>query len=114
MENKKTFAEAAQDYLTYIKADYIAYSLRVVKPENKHSVQYHAESIQRFQLELNPGRKYTKVVVNDNGRRVHSFLDKDGNIWKSAGWKAPALNFVRGNIFDPKSWVGRVHWTSAY
>lgn len=113
MENKKTFAEATQDYLAYIKADYAAYSLRGVKEGDTFSAEYHKKAVEQFQLSVTSGPKYSRVVVSDPGRRVHSFLDKDGNIWKAAGWKAPALNFIRGNIFKPETWVGRVQWTSA-
>ena len=50
------------------------------------------------------GRKYARIVKNDQlsgSRSVHTFVDLDnGNILKSGGWKAPAPNGVRGNIFD--------------
>ena len=50
------------------------------------------------------GRKYARVVKNDqlNGSRsVHTFVNMlNGDILKSGGWKAPAPNGVRGNIFD--------------
>ena len=50
------------------------------------------------------GRKYARVVKVDqlNGSRsVHTFVNLDnGDILKSGGWKAPAPNGVRGNIFD--------------
>jgi len=49
------------------------------------------------------GRKYARVVKNDQlngGRSVHTFVNLDnGDILKSGGWKAPAPNGVRGNIF---------------
>ena len=50
------------------------------------------------------GRKYIKVatVCGSNGSRsVYCFVRaEDGAILKPATWKAPALNFTRGNIFD--------------
>ena len=50
------------------------------------------------------GTKYARVVKVDqlNGSRsVHTFVNLDnGDILKSGGWKAPAPNGVRGNIFD--------------
>ena len=39
------------------------------------------------------GVKYTRVIQTSGGgisRSVYCFLDKDGNIYKAASWKAPA------------------------
>ena len=47
------------------------------------------------------GKKYARVV-HENGvqRSVHTFVNMiNGDILKSGGWKAPAPNGVRGNIF---------------
>ena len=50
------------------------------------------------------GKKYARIVKNDQlngGRSVHTFVNLlNGDILKSGGWKAPAPNGVRGNIFD--------------
>lgn len=51
------------------------------------------------------GRKYIKVAVrgpqDKHGGSVYCFVRAaDGAILKAATWKAPALNFTRGNIFD--------------
>lgn len=68
----------------------------------------------KFGVEFEPGSKYVKVVKISSGgsRSVHSFVEKaNGNIWKAASWKAPAKNFARGNIFDAKTYAGRLAWT---
>ena len=56
----------------------------------------------KFRADL--GNKYARVIKVDqlNGSRsVHTFVNLDnGDILKSGGWKAPAPNGVRGNIFD--------------
>ena len=47
------------------------------------------------------GKKYARVV-HENGvqRSVHTFVNMiNGDILKSGGWKTPAPNGVRGNIF---------------
>ena len=52
------------------------------------------------------GRKYVHIISkDDNQRSSHSWVminDDDkfkrGDILKSAGWKAPARNFKRGNV----------------
>jgi len=50
------------------------------------------------------GRKYIKVATRGPGGyggSVFCFVRAvDGAILKAATWKAPALNFTRGNIFD--------------
>jgi hypothetical protein len=55
-------------------------------------------------LKLYVGGKYYKVAKRGDGPNNESvwfFVDKEeGNIWKPAGWKAPAKNFPRGNILS--------------
>lgn len=63
------------------------------------------------------GTKYIHVIMEDNQRSSHSWIVmkpdnkfKFGDILKSAGWKAPARNFARGNIlegnFNHIRWMG--------
>ena len=70
-----------------------------------------------LQLTYYMGKKYVKVVTNES---VCAFVvactnDKKfqyGDILKPAGWKTPARNFARGNIFDPvERRFARVRWT---
>ena len=56
------------------------------------------------------GSKNAKIIKQErvNGdvhnRSVHCFIDRNnGNILKAAGWKAPAPNGVRGNIFTSEN-----------
>ena len=62
-------------------------------------------------VHLNPqvyiagGRKYIKVATrgpqDNHGGSVYCFVRAaDGAILKAVTWKAPALNFARGSIFD--------------
>ncbi len=49
------------------------------------------------------GKKYLRVwkgEKNNTSKSAYCFVDKEGNILKANGWKAPAKNFSRGNIFD--------------
>jgi len=75
--------------------------------------EYHAS------LHYYMGNKYVKVCTNES---VCAFVvactnDKKfqyGDILKPAGWKTPARNFARGNIFDPENErFARVRWTGA-
>jgi len=68
----------------------------------------------KFGIEFETGSKYVKIVSISGGgsRSVHCFVEKaNGNILRAASWKAPARNFVRGNVFDQKSYIDRVRWT---
>lgn len=57
------------------------------------------------------GQKYIKIISNDLERggyntSVWGFINKanpkfnEGDILKAAGWRTPALNKARGNLFD--------------
>ena len=55
------------------------------------------------------GQKYIKIISNDRdglNTSVWGFINKsnsnfkEGDILKAAGWRAPALNKARGNLFD--------------
>lgn len=78
-----------------------------------YEARYENPNGERFTVEFDEGNKYVKVVsVSWGSRSVHSFVDKKtGDIWKAASWKAPAKNFVRGNVYDSKTYLPRVSWT---
>jgi hypothetical protein len=101
MTNVKYTETELNAYAEYIRQDYMKMYGGAMPAHN-----------QTFTVTFEPGSKYTRVVIrNGNSRSVHSFLDAEGNIWKSAGWKAPAKNFTRGNILTPD--FSRVSWTGA-
>lgn len=59
---------------------------------------------------LEKGRKYHRIVKDDRNletgeafdqRSCAGFIDNEGNVYKSAGWKAPAKT-PRGNLFTDK------------
>ena len=57
------------------------------------------------------GRAYWRIACGLPGHeRVHCFVRKcDGAILKSATWKAPATNIVRGYVTDPDNGRGAVN-----
>lgn len=66
--------------------------------------KYYAENFKNLTpsiIEISNGGKFFKVIKSDQGSRsVYCFIDKQtGDIYKAAGWAAPAKH-VRGNIFD--------------
>lgn len=71
-----------------------------------------------FELENGAGRKYCRVFMHRDGkdRSVHAFIDMDGNVYKPAGWKAPAKH-VRFNLFDDWSFehmISNLDWAGSY
>lgn len=65
------------------------------------------------QLSTMPGRRYVRIVVESHGQRsAWGFVDStNGDVLKTDGWKSPAKNFARGNIYDAQNGCGRVRWT---
>ena len=61
----------------------------------------HLSNLTPPTIEIHGGRKYIKIAKVDNQTSVYCFVRAvDGAILKAATWKAPALNYTRGNIFD--------------
>jgi len=67
-------------------------------------------TMQLYPVVVDGGRKYIKLTYalsGGNQRSVYCFVRAaDGAILKSASWKAPALNYTRGSIFDQSLPVG--------
>jgi hypothetical protein len=77
---------------------------------NSASKKHYEEkfpSLNADTFELFGGRKYLRiaqVTQPHGGRSVHCFVDAEtGGVYKSAGWKAPALNGERYNLLDADS-----------
>lgn len=89
----------------------------------KHIEKDYFESwggTREFSIGYIEGSKYIKVYKNTVGQEsVHSFIVKKpvkgfvkGDILKAAGWKAPTLNFKRGNILTGE--YAGIRWTGAW
>ena len=55
----------------------------------------------------NGGSAWGFVVATDNDKKF-----KKGDLWKCAGWAAPARNAARGNVLDgdyPINWTGPLY-----
>ena len=101
-ENKKMYDSAISDLLIGINNKYKSWNTSTTyKPDG-------------MVLSIKPGRKFDKVI-HDNS--VWGFVAKTdgmlkgipyfvGDVFKAAGWRAPAKH-VRGSIFD-----GSVSWYS--
>lgn len=72
--------------------------LNILQENTRKHFTKHYPSLDVPQYVVEPGRKYHKVVKMDvDSRSVHSFVDNDGNVYKPAGWRAPAKG-VRFNL----------------
>ena len=95
------FLEAAQ---AKVNADYRAF--------NRNA---NADHIERYSPKLSGegGARYIRIVsTSPDSRSAFGFVDKtNGDVLKAAGWKTPARNFARGNVFDEHKGVGRIRWT---
>jgi len=72
---------------------------------HKYHDEYYAKNYDNLKppkFSTDVGRKFIRIVqTNDSGgRSVHCFIDMDGNIYKAAGWNAPAKG-IRGSIYKP-------------
>jgi hypothetical protein len=71
----------------------VAEYLQVLHENTEASYQKSGFSQERPIYEARSGSKYTKIVVRRTGHfqeSVHSFVDANGNVYKAAGWRAPA------------------------
>ncbi len=102
------FLNALGELEQRIIEDYNAFS------KNDKMSEAFAESIAYL-----PGNKYIKVIKKlGTQTMVWGFINlknknfKEGDILKAAGWRAPALNQARGNIFNNNytiAWTGPLY-----
>lgn len=83
---------------------------------------YKRPTTMKYRFEVLPGRKYLKIcqgyVDEENvstGVSVHAFVDKQtGDVYKPAGWHAPAKG-IRFNLFrDIEKLEKYADWAGSY
>ena len=110
-----------------LKQDYITYSINSHKRSisiNGDETNYHAESIDKlmngecdYDFVIESGRKYHKIVMVNNQRSAHAFVDKQtGEVYKAASWKAPAkgVRFDLRIINQRESVLEKCDWSGGY
>lgn len=95
MEHQPGIKAQIDLFLTKLKALYVAEYTRLYG-NNLRSPVFHAEY----------GSKNARIVVADSQHSVYCFIDlSNGDIYKAAGWKAPAKG-KRGSIWNDECDVG--------
>ena len=114
---KQDFGKAIERLLDGIRSDYLRWSSPEAGDDDRMK-QTKLRMIDEFNqgVRVKFGRKYTKVIqgssvwgliANDDGV-LKGFPYKKGDVFKAAGWRAPA-KWQRGSIFDKgTNWFG---WT---
>jgi len=109
-----------------LRMDYINDSIRIHKRGllEDPSSKYHAEQIEElrkgvsdYDFVVETGRKYHKIVMVNNQRSVHAFVDKKtGEVYKPAGWKAPAkhVRYDLRVIKDREYVLENCDWAGGY
>ena len=114
-----TMNQAIIKMVGVMKSDYHSFWLNSTTVAEKGVLsEFAKDQLDKFHdsIEIHTGKKYIKIVRNDNQKTVWGFIvntDNDskfkrGDILKPAGWAAPARNKARGNVFEDLSWV---QWT---
>lgn len=67
--------------------------------DNIEYYKNHFDGMEADPLEISPGKSYIKIVSHG---AVNAFVDKYGNVYKPAGWQAPAKG-VRYYVSDYKN-----------
>ena len=120
----KDMNKALNELVELMKADYVDWMKRCdLARGNEELSSVSLDMISDFDVEINEGRSYYKIVKKDRSQRMCAgFVCKVankkngfevGDLLKAASYNAPATNFARGSIFDLETAYGRtnVRWT---
>ena len=114
------------DLCNALKQNYINDSIMshkryfITEPNSK----YHTEQIENlnrgisdYNFVIESGRKYYKIVMVNNQRSVHAFVDKrTGEVYKPAGWQGPAkhVRYDLRVIKDREYVLENCDWAGGY
>ena len=114
------------DLCNALKQDYINDSIRSHErylAEESNS-KYHTEQIEQLKKGISDynfvtesGRKYYKIIMVNNQRSVHAFVDKrTGEVYKPAGWQGPAkhVRYDLRLIKDREYVLENCDWAGGY
>tara|TARA_B100001250_G_scaffold349295_1_gene320407 strand:- start:1741 stop:2229 length:489 start_codon:yes stop_codon:yes gene_type:complete len=109
-----------------LKMDYINSCVRhherslVTDPTSKFHKDQLVElksGVSDYDFVIESGRKYHKIVMVNNQRSVHAFIDKNtGEVYKAASWRGPAkdVRFDLRLIKDREYLLENADWAGGY
>lgn len=131
-EARKLIAENVltwtKDLAQALKQDYIDSSVRsyernILRAESEWDVTYYTKRITEikensdYDFVIESGRKYYKIVMVNNQRSVHAFINKKtGEVYKPAGWQGPAkhVRYDLRIIKDREYVMENCDWAGGY
>ena len=107
----------------YIRTSVESYKRKLHSASSEWDVKYYTQRIE--EIKKNPdydfvtesGRKYYKIVMVNNQRSVHAFVDKrTGEVYKPAGWQGPAkhVRYDLRLIKDREYVLENCDWAGGY
>ena len=107
----------------YIRTSVESYKRKLHRASSEWDVNYYTQRIE--EIKKNPdydfvtesGRKYYKIVMVNNQRSVHAFVDKrTGEVYKPAGWHGPAkhVRYDLRLIKDREYVLENCDWAGGY
>lgn len=112
----ETLTNAVFKYIETMQLSYARYYDRCVA-DGSTNQEFADLQIRRFNesFRVDIGKSYAKIIGDGSVKGFVVLTEgqfKVGDVLKAASFKAPAKNFARGNVFDPKSYA-HVEWTGA-
>ena len=107
----------------YIRTSVESYKRKLHSASSEWEVTYYTDRIKA--IKKNPdydfvtesGRKYYKIIMVNNQRSVHAFVDKrTGEVYKPAGWQGPAkhVRYDLRVIKDREYVLENCDWAGGY
>ena len=107
----------------YIRTSVESYKRKLHSASTQRDVNYYNDRIEEikknpdYDFVIESGRKYYKIVMVNNQRSVHAFIDKrTGEVYKPAGWQGPAkhVRYDLRLIKDREYVLENCDWAGGY
>ena len=107
----------------YIRTSVESYKRKLHSASTQRDVNYYNDRIEEikknpdYDFVIESGRKYYKIIMVNNQRSVHAFIDKKtGEVYKPAGWQGPAkhVRYDLRVIKDREYVLENCDWAGGY